>query len=92
MTPDFILEALPTITPMGALLAVGVWIIRTIAAGKWVPVVLHERVVTNLQAAAEVANRRAERAEQQVDKLTDTLDTHTHLLTSIRDAAGRPPA
>lgn len=74
------------LTPMGTLMLAVVLIMR----GKLIPDSMHERIITPEREARQAAERRAERAEVQVDKLTGTLDTHTHLLESIRDLGSAP--
>lgn len=77
---------LGTLTPAG-ILSVAVSLIMF---GRLIPESMHERIVATLTDALARAERRAERAEAQVDKLTDTLGTHTHLLESIRETSEGP--
>ena len=80
---DWIISALPTITPLGGLLALGVWVIRTIAVGNWVPISLHERILSSKEETIRVLSEAGVRRDSQVDKLIDTGETTLHLLRSI---------
>ena len=74
-----------TLTPTGTLLLA----VALILWGKLLPESVHNKIVKALEERATMAEARAEKSEEQRDKLQSTLDIHTHILTSIRDAAER---
>ena len=74
-----------TLTPTGTLLLA----VALILWGKLLPESVHNKIVKALEERAVMAEARAEKSEEQRDKLQSTLDIHTHILTSIRDAAER---
>ena len=76
---------LTSLTPTGTLLLA----VALILWGKLLPESVHNKIVKALEERAVMAEARAEKSEEQRDKLQATLDVHTHILTSIRDAAER---
>ena len=76
---------LSTLTPTGTLLLA----VALILWGKLIPETVHNKIAQALVERAQLAEARAEKSEEQRDKLQSTLDVHTHILTSLRDAAER---
>lgn len=85
---DWLLSALPTITPLGGLLALGVWIVRQIVVGQLIPSATHERILASKEETIRVLSEAGARRDAQTDKLLTTSETTLHLLRSIAPAEG----
>lgn len=86
--PDFVLSALPVVTPLGALLAVGVWVIRSIMGGQLIPQPTHDQIVGLLREENGTLRAALERQDTQITRLTETGETSLHLLRSIAGDGG----
>lgn len=62
---DWLISALPAITPLGGLLALGVWIVRQVVVGSLIPSATHERILAASQETIRV--------------LSDTYDAYANL-------------
>lgn len=80
---DWLLSALPTITPLGGLLALGVWIVRQVVVGLLIPAATHERILASKEETIRVLAEAGARRDAQTDKLLATSETTLHLLRSI---------
>ena len=85
---DWLISALPTITPLGGLLALGVWIVRQIVVGQLIPSATHERILASKEETIRVLSEAGARRDAQTDKLLTTSETTLHLLRSIASAEG----
>ena len=85
---DWLISALPTITPLGGLLALGVWIVRQIVVGQLIPAATHERILASKEETIRVLAEAGARRDAQTDKLLTTSETTLHLLRSIAPAEG----
>ena len=80
---DFILSALPIITPMGALLALGVWIVRQVATGKFIPEDTYLRMIAAKDEQLQITETALKLSQNQVDKLINNGETTVAMLNSI---------
>lgn len=80
---DWIISALPTVTPIGGLLALGIWIVRQVVIGSLIPSATHERILASKEETIRVLAEAGARRDAQTDKLLATSETTLHLLRSI---------
>lgn len=80
---DWLISALPTITPIGGLLALGVWVVRQVVIGNLIPSATHERILASKEETIRVLSEAGARRDAQTDKLLATSETTLHLLRSI---------
>ena len=80
---DWFISSLPTITPLGGLLALSVWVVRQIATGRWMHITIHQRIVDTMTEAGRVRDLADARRDAQFDKLIGNDETVLHLLRSI---------
>lgn len=80
---DWLISALPTITPLGGLLALGIWIVRQVVTGLLIPSSTHERILAASQETIRVLSEAGARRDAQTEKLLATSETILHLLRSI---------
>lgn len=89
---DFLLAVIQSdITPYTGLLALGLWIIRKIGRGDWIPVATHERIVGTMTEAYHVQAGTVDRLNAQVAKMAETGETTLHLLRSIAPGSKDQP-
>lgn len=80
---DWFVSVLPVVTPTGALLALGIWVVRQVATGTLVPLITHKQIIDIKDEQLRVTNEARHQAQQSLDKLMETSETSLHLLRSI---------
>lgn len=93
-----VLSSVPwgTVTPVGALVAVLVYVLRTVSRGDWIPRSTHEEIVSHKDATISTQEETIRVQDSQLEDLSIVGETQVKILDSIyalaRDRAEDDPS